>query len=160
MNIISVDPGHQVTALVQWNGVEIIRSLFLQHEHVRDFLRTQGGFADVIAIETVSSYGMPVGKEVFETVRETGRYIQVCADNDFNVILPTRQQVVIHLCRRMGGDSAVRAAIIERFGQPGTKKAPGITYGLKRDLWQAFGVGVYAYDLLQANALKIEAIKP
>ena len=160
MNIIAIDPGHVETAVVQWNGAVIHRAMFLSHAGVREFLRQEGKTSTLVAIETVSSYGMPVGKEVFETVRETGRYIQICADNDIVTITPTRQQVVVHLCRRMGGDAQVRAAIIERYGQPGTKKEPGVTYGLKRDLWQAFGVAVYAADLLSANALKLEVPTP
>jgi len=154
MTILAIDPGHVVSAAIIWNRVEIVYKGFLEHEAMRDFIRVHACM-DVIAIETVSSYGMPVGKEVFETVRETGRYIQTCANLGAPLLLHTRQQIVMHHCRRMGGDSQVRAAMIERFGEPGTKREPGHTYGLKADLWQAFAVAVYASDMAHlATVLK------
>jgi hypothetical protein len=39
----------------------------------------------------------------------------------------------------------------DRFGEKGTKKNPGLTYGLIADMWQAFAIAVMAYDNLNLN---------
>ncbi len=37
------------------------------------------------------------------------------------------------------------------FGEPGTKKNPGPTYGIKSHLWAALAVAVTAYDKIKEN---------
>ncbi len=40
-----------------------------------------------------------------------------------------------------------RQALIDRFGVPGTKKSPGMMYGLHKDMIQAFAVAVTYFDM-------------
>lgn len=112
------------------------------------------GIEDV-AIEMIDSYGMPVGKTVFETCVFIGRLIE-SVDRDME-IEPTyiyRKEEKLNLCQSMKAkDSNIVQALIDRFAPntpnkgKGTKKEPGWFYGFKKDIWQAYAVGVTYYDL-------------
>tara|TARA_R100000808_G_C2154855_1_gene166278 strand:+ start:10007 stop:10600 length:594 start_codon:yes stop_codon:yes gene_type:complete len=67
-----------------------------------------------VVIEDVSSYGMPVGYDVFQTVRWTGRFDSVF---DFKVWYLTRPTVKAALCGdARAKDGNVRQAVIDRYG--------------------------------------------
>lgn len=82
-----------------------------------------------MAIEMIASYGMPVGKEVFDTCVWIGRFIE-----DMNCIPQDRITVTeyiyrkdekMNICHSMKAkDSNIRQALIDRFGVVGTKKNP------------------------------------
>ena len=92
----------------------------------------------------IACYGMAVGAEVFETCVWIGRYLEK-AQGDMSRI--KRGEVKMHLCHSMKAkDSNIRQALIDRFGAPGTKKAPGLTFGLSGDMWAAFAVAVTYHD--------------
>ncbi|WP_216638788.1 hypothetical protein [Achromobacter ruhlandii] len=103
-----------------------------------------------IAIEMIASYGMPVGKEVFETCVWIGRFIQ--AISEFRTAeLVYRKDVKMHLCgTTQAKDSNVRQAILDRFPrtgggatpQIGTKAKPGPLYGVSSHAWPAIGVAL------------------
>lgn len=98
-----------------------------------------GGPAFVI--EMVASYGMAVGKEVFETVFWIGRFYE--AAWSANKARIYRMQVKQHICHdSRAKDSNIRQALIDRFGGVGVKKAPGWFYGFKADIWSAYAVGL------------------
>lgn len=100
---------------------------------------------DYLILEMIASYGMPVGKEVFETCVWIGRFIQArnCADFDYIY----RKEEKMNLCGSMKAkDSNIRQALIDRFGEVGTKKNQGFFYGFKKDIWSAFAVGVTWLD--------------
>jgi hypothetical protein len=100
----------------------------------------------VIAIEMIASYGMAVGAEVFETVRWIGRFQQACHDPEA-VRLIYRKDVKMHLCgTTRAKDPNIRQALIDKLGAPGTKKAPGPTYGVKSHAWAALAVAVTALE--------------
>lgn len=92
--------------------------------------------ANYVAVEMIASYGMPVGREVFETCINIGR---------INAQLPTtlivRQQVKLAICKSpKANDSTIRCALIDLFGAPGKKSAPGPTYGITADCWAALAL--------------------
>jgi hypothetical protein len=99
---------------------------------------------NTLAIEMVASYGMPVGREVFETVRWIGRFQQAWRDPEA-VRLVYRRDVKLHLCGSMRAkDPHVRQALIDRLGKPGTK-------GVTGHAWSALAVAVYTYDQLKGE---------
>ncbi len=103
-----------------------------------------------VAIEMVASYGMAVGKEVFETVFWIGRFFETALRHmDIDEIMKIyRKDEKMNLCHSMKAkDSNIRQALIDRFGEVGTKKNPGWFYGFKSDIWQAYAVGVTYYDM-------------
>ena len=144
MKVIAIDPGSEQSALVVWDGIRISRAVIDSNINIISYLRSNTE-ADSFAIEMIASYGMPVGKTVFETCVWIGRFIQAWGKPYKQVY---RIKVKNHLCHSSKAkDSHIRQALIDRFGAPGTKKEPGALYGLKKDLWAAFAVGVCYYDL-------------
>lgn len=97
-------------------------------------------------IEMVACYGMAVGKEVFDTCVQIGRFSII--DMEYEFIY--RREEKINLCGSMKAkDSNIRQALIDRFGIVGTKKSPGFFYGFKADIWSAYAVGVTYLDKLK-----------
>lgn len=100
---------------------------------------------DSLIIEMIASYGMAVGKTVFDTCVWIGRFIQIRTCSDFSYIY--RKEEKMNLCNSMKAkDSNIRQALIDRFGEVGTKKNPGWFYGFKADIWQAYAVGITYLD--------------
>lgn len=82
-------------------------------------------------------------QQVLETAKWVGRFEQAWNGEGGTFYELPRLAVLEHLCaNRRARDPHVRAALIARFGAPGTKRHPGATYGIKADLWQALGVAV------------------
>jgi hypothetical protein len=99
---------------------------------------------EIFALEMVESFGMAVGREVFETVYWSGRFAQAA------VPLPClrigRKACKLQLCGSARATSAnIRQALLDLFGGPsavGTKKAPGPLYGVKSHAMSALAVAV------------------
>lgn len=107
-----------------------------------------------VAIEMIASYGMAVGKEVFDTCVWIGRFFQMFDDYGITPKLIYRKEEKITICNSpRANDSNIIQALQDRFayGVPnkgkGTKKEPGYFYGFKKDIWQAFAVAVTYHDL-------------
>jgi hypothetical protein len=113
-----------------------------------------------VSIEMIASYGMPVGREVFETCVWIGRFIETChRAGDCEPALFTRLTVRLHHCHSTKAkDSNVTRALVDRFtpGQPifgkGSKTEPGWFYGFKADVWQAYALGVFHLDVIKGRA--------
>jgi hypothetical protein len=102
-----------------------------------------------LVVEMVESFGMPVGREVFETVYWLGRFCEAWAYSASaeQITRLYRRDVKLHLCQSARAkDSNVRQALLDRFGPPGTKKEPGFTYGIAKDLWSALALAVTFAD--------------
>lgn len=143
-SILAIDPGTDKSAWVYYDpNKPIIISGKKENAEVLEMLKS-GIFDDAkLVIEMIASYGMPVGQEVFETCVWIGRFIE--ARRSAKRIL--RKEVKLHMCGSpRANDSSIRQALIDKFGKPGTKKQPGITYGLKADTWQALALAVTAYE--------------
>lgn len=106
---------------------------------------------DRIVIEMIASYGMPVGVDVFETVRWVGRFEEMAYPHPVELVY--RRDVKLHLCHSAkASDANVVQALVDRFASgvrnrgKGTKAFPGWFYGFKGDAWQAYALAVYAVD--------------
>ena len=143
--ILGIDPGTTKTALVEWDGAQITDRRILPNSEALELVGKS--MADDVVVEMVASYGMPVGKEVFETVLWIGRFIERATTTGKPVRRVYRKDIKLHLCHSLRAkDGNIRQALIDRLGEPGTKKAPGLTYGISKDLWAALAVAVYAHD--------------
>lgn len=147
MQLLAIDPGTTESAYLQWDGTNIGCKGIIRNEIlIAEFHHWPSG--EPLAIEMVASYGMPVGREVFETCVWIGRFMQSYKQNlGISADLIYRRDVKLHHCgNARAKDANIRKALIDRFGHPGTKANPGITYGVKSHLWAAFALAVYAYD--------------
>ena len=145
--IVAIDPGDVQSAWVLYdeNNKKPIEYAKEENSIVREKLCELREKTDKLAIEMIASYGMPVGKTIFETCVWIGRYWEVWGGE---IYLVYRKDVKMHLCRTMRAkDSNIRQAIIDRYGGDrkraiGTKKEPGPLYGMSADMWAAFGVAL------------------
>ena len=155
--VLAIDPGNTESAYVAVDGDR--RPAYFDKVDNHELLRILGReiFDGHVAIEMVASYGMPVGREVFETCVWIGRFQQTIAHHSptTRVDLVYRREVKLHHClTARAKDSNVRQALVDRFapGQSnhgkGTKAAPGWFYGFRADVWQAYALGVYIADSL------------
>lgn len=152
---IAIDPGTTQSAGVVWQDGELVDRLLEDNSRVRQWLEEQPHNAEQpvsFVFEKVSSYGMPVGESIFQTCFWTGIFIEKTSHKRAPIYLVPRTTIKKLLKAR--NDSGVRRRLIERFGEPGTKANPGFTYGLKKDLWQAFGLAVVTEELLQRDELR------
>lgn len=101
-----------------------------------------------LAIECVQSFGMAVGKEVFDTCIWIGRLIQAYKYPEL-VHRVYRKDVKLHLCGSpRAKDANVRQALIDLYGGKeaaiGRKSSPGPLHGVKSHAWSALAVAVTA----------------
>lgn len=141
MTILAIDPGTEQSGFYagpDHHGV-------LANEHLLHILKRNDLEAGEIAVEMVASYGMPVGREVFETCVWIGRYIQAWAQWGKPWRLVYRKDVKMALCGdSRAKDANIRQALIDIYGPRGTKAAPGGTFGVKSHAWAAMAVWHYA----------------
>ena len=106
------------------------------------------------AIEMVASYGMAVGREVFDTVLWIGRFYEALSiQMAQKPRLLCRIEEKRHICHdSRANDPAIRRALIDRFAThdlkngKGTSKNPDFFYGFKADIWAAYAVGLTANE--------------
>lgn len=141
--VLGLDPGSEESAYLFWDGVMVLDKGKVKNEDLKKLLQKDFGY-ELLAIEWMESFGMPVGQEVFITCRWIGIFETVYPGP---LVYVTRKQVKIHHCHSLKArDSNVRQALIDRFGKPGRKKFPGPTYGISKDMWSAFALATCAYD--------------
>ena len=144
--ILAIDPGTDLSAyVVLSNGRPTLKGKFPNWK-LLEWLR-QGTIQpyDHLCVEKIASYGMAVGKEVFETCVWSGRFIEA-SGKPFSRL--TRKEVVVHCCgSSKAKDTNVRTAMIDKYGPPGTKKNPGGTYGFANDTWAALAVATACWEL-------------
>jgi hypothetical protein len=150
--ILALDPGNERSAIVSLcaSGL-VISSTLADNETIRQILRGGPVSGETLVIEQIESFGMPVGREVFETVFWAGRFAEAWGGAWTRV---TRRDVKLHLCgSARAKDSNIRQALIDRYGGKdhaiGRKAHQGPLYGLRSDLWAALAVGVTHYDRRQ-----------
>lgn len=150
MKILSIDPGNIKSAycLIDTETYKPLSFGKQDNNWLLGFMDTQGALFDKVIIEMIASYGMAVGKEVFETCVWIGRFVELARLQNIEVEYIYRKDEKINICNSMKAkDSNIRQALIDRFGEVGTKKRPGWFYGFKADIWSAYAVGITYLDL-------------
>lgn len=143
--VLAIDPGNFQTAyaLLSEGGnilgtAKVDNAIFL--ERFTNMLRMETPPTRIVT-EVIQSYGMAVGASVFETCFFIGQLMQVCAYEHKSMDLVGRLQVKLAICRSpKANDSNIRTALIDIFGPPGKKSAPGPTYGITADRWAALAL--------------------
>lgn len=144
--IIAIDPGTTESGWAQMIGSRIVSGVHKNESLLAELQAYRQAGEFTLAIEMIASYGMAVGREVFETCVWIGRFKQAW-HNPEAVRLIYRRDVKLHLCGSpKAKDANIRQALIDKLGPPGTKKNPGPTYGVKSHAWAALGVAVTAAE--------------
>lgn len=147
--ILAIDPGTTESGwCMRHRGGAIIDSGVMSNAALLEEVKITA--AEKLAIERIASYGMAVGREVFETCEWVGRFQQAFRD-PAGVVLVYRKDVKLHLCgTHLAKDANVRQAIIDLYPatgggktpQIGTKAQPGPLYGVSSHAWPAIGVAL------------------
>ncbi len=147
--ILAIDPGTTQSGWVVFDGSRVLESGVSPNREMLLKVRHCGG---PLAIEMIASYGMAVGREVFETCVWIGRMVEAFRDPEA-VKLVYRRDVKLHLCgTAKAKDANIRQAILDLFPrtgggktpQIGTKSEPGPLYGVSSHAWAALGVALTA----------------
>ena len=143
--LLAIDPGTTHSGWVLYENGQVQGSGVGDNAHILGDL-IYYSHCD-IAIEMIASYGMAVGKEVFETCVWIGRFVQVAGPD--RVRLVYRKDVKMHLCgSARAKDANIRQALIDLYGGKaeaiGTVKKQGPLYGVKSHAWAALAVAVTA----------------
>ncbi|HVK88312.1 MAG TPA: hypothetical protein VM513_29535 [Kofleriaceae bacterium] len=154
--ILAIDPGNEYSAYVALNGERVVARAKVSNETMLAAVQRaneHGGQLGVLGIEMlviemIASYGMPVGREVFETCVWIGRFIEAWGGDH---ALIYRRDIKLHLCgSARAKDGNIRQALIDRWGGKekaiGKKASPGPLYGVSADVWAALAVAVTYAD--------------
>lgn len=155
--ILAIDPGTSQSGFVKLYSGRVMTCGVLPNANVLKLVAAHQG---PISIEMIASYGMAVGKEVFETCVWIGRFKQASTKPDA-VRLVYRKDVKLHLCgTSKAKDANIRQALLDMFPatgggktpQIGTKSQPGPLYGVSSHAWAALGVAVTAQHQISGAA--------
>lgn len=147
MTVLAIDPGNTQSAYC-FVEIETLAPGFFGKVDNHELLGVLSSFVyDAIVIERVASYGMAVGRDVFETCEWVGRFTQAALPLRADYIY--RKDEKLHICGNpKANDSNIRRALIDRFARhdfkqgKGTKARPDFFYGFHADVWAAYAVGI------------------
>ena len=152
--IFAIDPGNTESgyAVIRMPDFKLLKFGKVKNEELMQLIPPIAESVDGFAIEMVACYGMPVGKDVFETCVWIGRFIQRARPyKQHNYIY--RKEEKMCLCGSLKAkDSNIKQALINRYAKhdfktgKGVKKNPDTFYGVAKDAWQAIAVGVTYYE--------------
>lgn len=154
MKLLAIDPGDVLSAyvLIETETLEILNKGKVLNSYLVNAMFLNEFEYDMLAIEMVASYGMAVGKTVFETCVWIGRFIQAVKPCGHTFVY--RKDEKINLCGSMKAkDTNIRQALIDRFAKhdfksgKGVKANPDYFYGFSADMWSAMAVAVTYIDM-------------
>lgn len=158
MKILAIDPGNIESgyAVIEMPDFKLLEFGKVKNEELLADIEDRFVYdttIDAVAIEMVASYGMAVGKSVFDTCVWIGRFVQALANDGVDFVY--RKDEKMCLCGSMKAkDSNIRQALIDRYAKhdfkngKGVKKNPDTFYGVSKDVWQAIAVGVTYYEMI------------
>lgn len=160
MIVLAIDPGTEVSGWCLWNS-ETFRPVSMgiyDHAQMREalYLHLRGECVDALVIEEFQSYGMPVGRDVLETIKHVGRFWQIADDlrdiDDLDVAFIKRPTVKAYLCNSTKAkdpnvNQAIRDKACEFHGisekaLKGRKADPGPFYGVRSHIWSAIALAI------------------
>lgn len=163
MRILAIDPGTTESGYAvmdeNYRPLEhgkVTNTMLAEKLRGREWKHT----LDTVVIERVASYGMPVGREVFETCEIIGYFRALC--EVYHGIQPKyvyRRDEKITICGSpKANDATIRHALIDRFAKhdfrtgKGTKKNPDTFYGVSADVWSSIAIGTTWLDMEKAKS--------
>ena len=152
MNILAIDPGDEKTAVcvIDTETLKPVHFTISDNWYYESYLLMEivkMYKIDIVAIEMISSYGMSVGRHVFDTCVWIGRFIQMLKKHSCNYVYRYEEKKHI-LGQISGNDKMIRRALIDRFAVhdfktgKGVRNNPDFFHGFKKDVWAAYAVGL------------------
>ena len=143
--LVAIDPGCEESAFVELSqDGAVVRFNKCRNATLLGVLAAYAvDVSTVLVVEKIESYGMAVGKTIFQTVWWSGRFWEAWVATGCQAAHLTRREVKLHLCgTSRAKDANIRQALIDRYGPSkeqaiGRKKTPGPLYGVKADIWAA-----------------------
>ncbi|MGZ7030177.1 MAG: hypothetical protein ACXVG9_12700, partial [Terriglobales bacterium] len=126
--ILAIDPGTTESGWCIYDGSRVVESGVADNQTMLNTVKVARFKLDIglLAIEMIASYGMAVGREVFETCVWIGRFQQAWHIPE-KVELIYRRDVKLHLCgSAKAKDPNVRQALLDMFPRTGGGKTPQI----------------------------------
>ena len=121
MKLLAIDPGTTKSGWVMIDSLVPVEWGWSDNHEIYSLINK---FQVPLVIEDVAHYGMPVGRDVFETIRWTGRFDRHAEASALPSAYINRPEVKLTLCGApRANDSTVRQALIDRYG--GDDKAIG-----------------------------------
>lgn len=113
----------------------------------------------VFVIEDIENFGMPAGRNLFDTSKYVGRISKMIEDEfgtePIYIYRHEEKQTICH--SQKANDATIKRALIDRFAPntknygKGTKRDPGYFYQFKADCWSAFAIAVTYHDKYLEN---------
>lgn len=158
--ILSIDPGNMQSAycVIDSKSYKPIEFAKIDNNDLLRELHNKIEKYDIyaISIENIASYGMPVGREVFDTCIWIGRFYENSIRKVGTIDYIFRKEEKLNICGSMKAkDSNIRQALINRFAEfdfkngKGTKKQQDFFYGFSKDIWAAYAVGITWLDKIK-----------
>ncbi|XHX80927.1 MAG: hypothetical protein RBJ76_13635 [Stenomitos frigidus ULC029] len=160
--ILAIDPGSTLSGFVVWDGKTILAKSDGTKENkgkttnglLLSLLRSKDGFPGVtdVVIEGITLY-QRADMGLRDTIIWSGRFAEAWHfQSSKETAFINRADVKTYFLKGLSGtdknDATMKMALIDRFGAPGTKDQQGVTFNLKYDQWQAFGLAAMYYDQL------------
>lgn len=151
--VLAIDPGPVYSAycVVDADTMKPLEFDKVKNETLREYIN-EFSFEreDRAVIEMIQSFGMAVGKDVFDTLVWVGRFAEQLDERSFQpTAFVLRKEEKLHICGSVKAkDTNIRHALIDRFCShdftqgKGTKANPDWFYGFKADVWMAYAVAI------------------
>jgi len=140
MIILGIDPGPETSGVVYYDAKDRIVLTSrgdMPNGELLDVLRSDKA-ANIVACECIEAMYAHVGKETVRTIRFTGRIEEAAESQNLRIVMLSPQEIKKAVCGTASAkDPAVRQALIDQLGPPGTKKNPGPTHGVSKHAWRA-----------------------
>ena len=150
--ILGIDPGSEVSGFAVLDGDRLRESGIVPNMTLLELVKVWDG---ELAIEMIASYGMAVGKDIFDTCVFIGR-LQQAYEKPHECKMLFRRDIKKHICDNgQAKDANIRRALMDMWPATGggkvpvigTKDNPGPLYGVTEHMWAALAVAVTARDL-------------
>lgn len=141
---IALDPGPVATEVCVFDGERVTSCNEVPNADLIETLQGWLKDGDQLACESIVSYGQAVGESTFKTCEIIGV---------LKYLFPQMRMIRrVDIKKELTGtgaskDPQIRAALLDRVGPAGTKKAPGPTYGVSGHGWAALAVAWYAANV-------------
>ena len=142
---IAIDPGQIESGYIvidrSWGKISFKEFGIISNDDIFSLFEKYSINNPEVVIEMINPMGMRIGQSTIATIFWIGRFFEKAKNLNCKPTLIERQIVKKTICPKIkSNDSIIRATMIKRYGEQGTKKNPGPTYNIKSHIWQALAV--------------------